>query len=493
MKESATMRTRRHKQALEAANMNASSNHRFNRAPTVRLSCPIFAILLWLLNAVIIRTHGQTENQTLNWTSPATNGVLYPGKPVPLVATASSGLPVSFRVESGPAMIVDGSLVATNWGRVWVTAEQLGDATFLAVGEGRILNRTVVRGTPVGEWPGNIRGEVLKLTVSGNRAYAAFRSGLAVFDISDPARIVRLGSLELGGWISGLAVEGTLLCVVGEQLGLRVIDVSDPTAPWERGAYWTPGSATAVAIRNELAFVADGNAGLQVVSLERPELPVRIGGFGGINLAAGVAVDGDRVCVVGLEFNCFDVSDPARPRLLGGLPFTQLLQSVALAGDLAVVGGLQSPIRSVDIGDPHHPRIIGGNSTVGTDALAIIGQEAWCAVVPANDRNTLKALDLRDPLNLPVVRETGGAKPNAIARAGVRMLTGSSDGLALFDVAGSGSISATGSFRTGYSAADVEVVGAMAYLADGANGLQVLDVSNPTAPSLRACLRSDEC
>lgn len=486
------MRTRASKKALEAADVTAPSDHRFKLAPTVQFLGQILAILLWSLNAGTIRTHGQTESQTLTWTSPATNGVLYPGKPVPLVATASSGLPVAFRVESGPAKIVDGSLVATNWGRVWVTADQPGDATFLPVGEGRILNRAGVRGTPVGEWPGNIRGEVLKLTVSGDRAYAAFRNGLAVFDISDPARIVRLGGLELEGWISGLAVEGSLLCVVGEQLGLRVIDISDAAAPWERGAFWTPGSATAVAIKDGLAFVADGDAGLQVISLGRPELPVRIGGFGGINWTAGVAVDGNRVFVVGHEFNCLDVSNPAHPRLLGGLPFTQLLQSVAIAGDLAVVSGIQSPIQSVDIADPRHPRIVGGNNAVGTDALAIIGHEAWCAVYPGNDRITLKALDLRDPLRLPVLRESVGTKPNAIAQAGVHALVGSGDGLVLFDTAGSTSISSAGSFRTGFSASDVEVVGSMAYLADGANGLQVLDVSDPAAPKLRWSMESED-
>lgn len=49
-----------------------------------------------------------------------------------LVASASSGLPVTFTVDSGPAVIVDGMLQLSGTGLVRVTASQPGNANYLA-------------------------------------------------------------------------------------------------------------------------------------------------------------------------------------------------------------------------------------------------------------------------------------------------------------------------------------------------------------------------
>jgi hypothetical protein len=54
--------------------------------------------------------------------------------PIPLIATASSGLAVEFTVISGPATIVEGDLIVTGIGRVVVRASQGGDANWAAAG-----------------------------------------------------------------------------------------------------------------------------------------------------------------------------------------------------------------------------------------------------------------------------------------------------------------------------------------------------------------------
>jgi hypothetical protein len=55
-------------------------------------------------------------------------------------ATASSGLPVTLRVESGPAVIADGKITVTAPGTVWVIAEQSGETNYLSVSKTRGLN-----------------------------------------------------------------------------------------------------------------------------------------------------------------------------------------------------------------------------------------------------------------------------------------------------------------------------------------------------------------
>jgi hypothetical protein len=55
----------------------------------------------------------------------------YTEKPIPLAATASSGLPVAFSVAEGPARVVDGHLVLSGAGIVRIVGSQSGNQSFL--------------------------------------------------------------------------------------------------------------------------------------------------------------------------------------------------------------------------------------------------------------------------------------------------------------------------------------------------------------------------
>jgi hypothetical protein len=84
--------------------------------------------------------------QSLAW-SPE-SGLTYRTNLIGLDARASSGLPASYRVVSGPAVIVAGQMSLTGVGSVVVAAEQAGDANWLAAIA--ITNRfTVGRGVQV--------------------------------------------------------------------------------------------------------------------------------------------------------------------------------------------------------------------------------------------------------------------------------------------------------------------------------------------------------
>ena len=67
------------------------------------------------------------RDQTITFAQPA--APMFGGAPVPLVATASSGLPVSF-VAAGPCAITGSALTATGAGVCTVTASQAGNARY---------------------------------------------------------------------------------------------------------------------------------------------------------------------------------------------------------------------------------------------------------------------------------------------------------------------------------------------------------------------------
>ena len=72
----------------------------------------------------------QTPKQSQTITFPALADKTFGDPPFPLVAAASSGLPVSFNVVSGPASLSNNVLTLTGAGVVTVQADQPGNGTF---------------------------------------------------------------------------------------------------------------------------------------------------------------------------------------------------------------------------------------------------------------------------------------------------------------------------------------------------------------------------
>lgn len=84
-------------------------------------------------NSSFVIVGAARKKQTITFASLA-NRRLDAG-PAALLATASSGLPVTFSVLSGPAMVKDGTLVFTGLGTVTVLASQPGNDAYLAAAD----------------------------------------------------------------------------------------------------------------------------------------------------------------------------------------------------------------------------------------------------------------------------------------------------------------------------------------------------------------------
>jgi ribosomal protein S11 len=148
--------------------------------------------------------------QTITFTAP-TSPVTYGVSPITLSATASSGLPVTFSVVSGPGTISSNILTITGVGTVEVAADQSGNADYAAAKEVThnivvkqieqtitftaptspvtygvapiTLSATASSGLPVTfsvvSGPGTISGNILTITGVGTVEVAADQSGNA--------------------------------------------------------------------------------------------------------------------------------------------------------------------------------------------------------------------------------------------------------------------------------------------------------------------------
>jgi plastocyanin len=80
-------------------------------------------------NLTLIGNFDASQSQTIAFAPPGKAN--YPGPPIPLTATATSGLPVSFTVLSGPASLSGSLLNLTGIGPVAVQASQSGNSAWL--------------------------------------------------------------------------------------------------------------------------------------------------------------------------------------------------------------------------------------------------------------------------------------------------------------------------------------------------------------------------
>jgi hypothetical protein len=79
----------------------------------------------------IVVNAANTLSQTITFTAP-TSPVTYPVAPITLSATASSGLPVTFSVLSGPGSITGNTLTVTGTGTIVIAANQAGNSSYAA-------------------------------------------------------------------------------------------------------------------------------------------------------------------------------------------------------------------------------------------------------------------------------------------------------------------------------------------------------------------------
>lgn len=332
------------------------------------------------------------------------------------------------------------------------------------------------------ELPGTPRS----VSVSGNRAYVSMgEDGLAVVDISNLAAPFVTAVCSTPGIATQSRALGTTAYVAADYGGLQVVDANDPNTPSVVGNHYASANARKVELVGSLAYVADWEGGLLVLDISNPANPVRLGSCDTPGLAYGVAVSGDYAYVADYEagLQIVDIRDPAQPTLVGTLATTGRAVSVAVSGRYAYLMHEVSGLHVIDVINPTVPVEVGSiqfeHWSYGGDVL-VSGNRAYVA------NEEFQMIDISDPAN-PVLLGSQD-KFYYPSRHGI-CLSGSTayavDGyLNIFDVSGPAIPAYLGSYTGDSHATDAVVKDGYAYLANSIYGLQIVDVTIPTRPTL---------
>lgn len=246
--------------------------------------------------------------------------------------------------------------------------------------------------------------------VQGKYAYVSYSNGgyFRVFDVSNPASITLVGSLQQGS-TSGLYVyvQGKYAYTADNSFSkLRIIDISNPTAPVYVGYASTGGGSgipRTVYVQGRYAYVTNqGTNNFEIFDVSDPTAPYSVSTTATTGTGThSVYVQGRYAYVVNnygtTYLDVFDVSNPASPSLVGSEATGQGgPHSIYVQGRYAYTVNRDTDTFQVfDVYDPAAPSLI-ATVAAGDGPRSVYVQERYAYVANSLD-DTFQVFDVSNP------------------------------------------------------------------------------------------------
>lgn len=347
-------------------------------------------------------------------------------------------------------------------------------------------------------------GSAWDVDVSGNVAYVAAGTELLSLNVTDTPSASALGSCATGygaDMVKGIDVEGDLAFVSGTSSGLVVVNISDPEHPVVASSYVTPGTAEDVVVSGNVAFVADSANGVVALDVRDPSAPAPIATFDTAGTASRLFLAGD-VLYVADQANglvTLQVSEATSPTLLDVLapPSSNRVTGMTVTGDVAYLLNDVYELVCINVTDPTAMTTL-GEAPMGF-GYSIDVEGNWAYVVGSG----LRVYNVTDPRN-PALQTTYAPSglfnfPQEIHVEGdVAYIADRDNGLLMINVTDPTAPTQLGQFQDAQTikVRGLDVTGDVVYLTDLDDGLTVVNVSDPTAPYVLSYFddfNSDEC
>ncbi len=290
-----------------------------------------------------------------------------------------------------------------------------------------------------------------------------------------PIQMKEVASLHTGTTIA-VAVDGTTLCILTTGAFITA-DLSTPEQPKLMGQLPLVGGRQVV-IANHIAYVSarDPGKGVYIIDITQPKTPRLLCHYDAdvSGNTTGIAISGNILAIAGtsLGMELVDVSNPRQPEFLS-TTFVGEVQSVAIRN-----GYVYAPIHRamelviVDARIPRQPKIIARAPLDGfADGVRVAGD--YCYIATGHHSRT-----------------TFGKPQEAVSPGEAGW--GEGRGLEIFDISTParprfcGRVKFPRFFIHGPDWWGVEIAGKYGVVADGINGVLVVDITNPAAPTIVA-------
>jgi hypothetical protein len=289
--------------------------------------------------------------------------------------------------------------------------------------------------------------------------------------------------------------------------GLRIMDISDPVHPVDVAYFATEAGAMDVAVINDRAYVAEYDEGVGIVDVSIPSSPTldTLMVFPGGSLQGAKNIDATDSVVVATDYMgpstyIIDIRDPENPYLASTLPGEA--RDVVIGGSYAYVIDYQDyygRLHVVDVSDPPSAAVVATLDSLD-DAWNIAKSGDLVSVSMGS--YGLITIDISTPTS---PQRSGYFETLSSYYGGPRQVGSAGDYIALTYPSGYFIMMSKSDpdaqydmlpFRPEAMPWGIEIRGDYAYIAQNdswyqySSGLQIIDISNPTAPSEAAFVHS---
>jgi hypothetical protein len=150
--------------------------------------------------------------------------------------------------------------------------------------------------------------------VIGSYAYVAdwLDGGLQIINVSNPNAPTFVGGYNSPGTAERIFVSGNIAYLADGTSGLAIFDISNPAAPVLLTTY--PGTTSGVYIVGNYAYVT--GSGFKILNVSNPAAPVLVGGSSDVAVGGDIYVNEGYAYIADTSLKVINVSDPASPTLV---------------------------------------------------------------------------------------------------------------------------------------------------------------------------------
>jgi len=330
------------------------------------------------------------------------------------------------------------------------------------------------------------------VTVSGNTVIQADWHDLHAIDVSDPANPHRVGAYP--GYAVSVAARNTVCCAAFELSQsppddrFAVLDISDPASIYQLGSLDNAG-AYDIYLTDTLAFLSgfESDFPFRVVSIADSTRPRSIGSNASLTQSYAVWANSDRVFALvanaGYGLAVFDLANPASPRLTSQVLAAASASDVCVDGHYAYVASYEAGLHILDVLNPASVVTVGSYDTAGVRpaAEAVIAKDSF-AFMPWFSARMFRSVDVTDKANPKFAGECDGPGPaKAMVLRDSLVYQASNTRFAVYNVARPRQPVLVGSCVDADYAWDMDMKGDLASVAHILS-LRLIDVARPDSP-----------
>jgi len=315
-------------------------------------------------------------------------------------------------------------------------------------------------------------------------AVAVAGIGVDLLDGSDLSNPSLQSTILLQGNVTGLIISSNILFVLRAEFGLGIWNISDPANPEELSMTETGGYSTDMIFAGDNLVVADWLNGVQIFDISMLSRPELITDFDPIGFPSDLSCDGNTLALAsgsnGIEY--WDLTTPESPQILANPHLDGSSQDVYLGGleSLIYEAAGDAGLRVWDFSNPTNINLTANISTGGW-ANSIYASENWLYLSKGFAGIDILTRDSYPASTYEIDTDAYAGKVVMNADNDVFVSLGD-DGFYGLNVESAGQLAEYGTTTTADYVHDLSASTELLITAEGSSGFEIFDLADPADP-----------